>query len=224
MHRVNVEGTERLCAIAESCGVRRLVLVSSAAVYAPGPMLGADETRPTEPDDAYGTSKLDSERAARRSLGERVTVLRPCSVYRTGPCPFVDTLASLVRGAELPLVGEGSNPIDLVHSDDLAQAIASATEGKGEGGVFNVAGGESASFRELGEAAAEALGVRARWVAASAPDPRFPSELWEAATVPRTLSIERARRELAYAPARRWRTEIVRALTAAPGPASSATG
>ncbi|HET6202479.1 MAG TPA: NAD-dependent epimerase/dehydratase family protein [Planctomycetota bacterium] len=226
LHRANVEGTSRLADLAR--GARRFVLVSTTAVYAPGPLFDADEESAVGPDEPYALSKLEAERAARRALGGRLTVLRAVTVYRTGPCPFVAALAHLVREEALPLVGEGRVPIDFVHADDLASAVVGAAEGRGPGATFNVAGPEPAPLRELLDSVAARLGVAPGWLpaarpgdppsAALAPPDRFAPPLYAAAAVQRTVSIARARRELGYAPTRSWRVEVPWAVDALRGP------
>ena len=56
LERVNVEGTRILCAAAADAGVERLVFLSSASIYRPGEMIGADEATAVEPADGYGRS------------------------------------------------------------------------------------------------------------------------------------------------------------------------
>jgi len=62
----------------ESCrriGARRLLFVSTAAVYAPGPLAMAEDL-PVMPASAYGRSKADAEALVRAQTDVPVTVLR----------------------------------------------------------------------------------------------------------------------------------------------------
>ncbi len=218
----NVRGVEVAAAAAHAAGCRRVVLVSSAAVYAPGPMRDAGEDTPVGPPDAYGQSKLAGEVTARRLLAGALTILRPVSVFASSrSSPFLDVLRAVVAAGRIPLVGDGATPLDLVHADDLATAIAAAAEGRGAGGVFNVCGKEPAPFLALARVAAVALGVPLVTVSSPAELPTFPAWLCEVAAVPRTLSDRRARVELGYAPMRAWREEVTAALrvSGATGPA-----
>ncbi len=221
--RINVKGTERICRQAEAGGVRTMVLISTAAVYGSAPSLNADESRPPVPEGSYAASKAAAESVARSILGERLTILRPVTVYRTGACPFIDQLAMMIRSGSLPRVPGRNPPIDLVHVDDLALAIAAAL-GRGAGQVLNVAGPEPIPYLHLGDLAAAALGIRPAWVPAAAPEEKaepglappesFPPHLYSAATVTRTLSCGRARAILDYRPTRSAEVEIPRALQA----------
>src|SRR3989454_2027202 len=76
---VNVGGTENVLRAADDAGVRRVVLVSSTAVY------GVPEKHPIEEDDPlvgvghYGESKIEAERVALgfHGRGLPVVVVRP---------------------------------------------------------------------------------------------------------------------------------------------------
>ena len=167
--QANRVGTHNLARLAAEMGVKRLVFISSGMVYRPGVMSFADESFPVGTEDAYGRSKLDSEAIARTHLNTRLTSLRLPSVYITGLCPFLEQLAGAVLHEALPLVGDGSIPMDLVHGDDLADAIVRAAQGHGRGGTFNICGTSKPSYRGLIDVAAEALGVQANWVPAAPP-------------------------------------------------------
>lgn len=218
LRAVNERGTQAAAAAVRDAGDARLVLVSSAAVYAAGALLEADEDTPLAPADPYGQSKLTGERAARAALGERVTILRPVSVYATHrPSPFLAAVRAVGAARRLPLIDGGRTPIDLVHADDLAGAIVAAIEGRGAGGVFNVPGAEAAPFLELARLAASVLGVEVEVVAGEELTRRgftgeFDRWLLDVAAIPRTVAGHRASAALAYAPTRAWRCEIAAAL------------
>ena len=210
---VNVGGTARLAELAAEAGVERFVFMSSAMVYAPGAFVGAAEDEPIGAVDAYGQSKVLGEQAVTLAFGERATILRPGSVYRTGRCPVVDHAAMWIGAAnELPYVGEGDTPIDFVHVDDVAELVANAIASDAPGGPFNVAGPAPAPYRALIETLARAVGREVRLVEVDHPAAIDPP-LREIATVPRTLSIARAREQLGYRPTKRWDVELAAALT-----------
>ena len=209
----NVLGTEVAVAAARAVGAR-VVFVSSAAVYAPGPMEDAGEDTALGPADAYGQSKLAGERTARRALGENLTILRPVSVYASDrPSPFLAAVRAVIAAGRVPVAPPGRTPIDFVHATDLAAAIVAATEGRGRGGVFNVPGPSAAPFLELVRFAASTLGAPLDLVAL---DDRsragFSPWLLEVAAVPRTVSGRLARDVLGYAPSSDWRRDLGAAL------------
>lgn len=86
LRRVNVEGVERITALALAAGVRVFVHVSSTSVYGPYRGVPFVESAPREPQDDYGRSKRDGEDIVWRRISEGlpVVVLRPCTVYGPG--------------------------------------------------------------------------------------------------------------------------------------------
>lgn len=150
--RVNVEGA---AAVAEACvqaGARRLVHVSSVAVY--GPSLGGvvtEETPTRAVGDPYGDTKLAGEQAVRDVAGRaaagpagrplELVVLRPTMVY--GPRVASWTLTPLrALAAGLPMAfGAGDYLLDAVYVDDVAEAacLALASPAAADG-TFNVTG------------------------------------------------------------------------------------
>jgi len=214
--RVNVEGSERLFRAAAAAGVERVVYVSSAGVYASEDTLGMTEEHPVGSDHAYCRSKFEGEERGREILGDRLTVLRPVTIYSTGPCPVFVALGRLLAANHpVPHNGGADTPADMVHVDDLAEAIALAAQGRGAGGVFNIAGPEPAPFRAMVDAMAARMGLTPNWQPADSGAPFEPVTVMAAMT-PHTVSIDRARRELGYAPRRSVIDEIGRAHLASP--------
>lgn len=78
-YRANVEGGLCLLGAMRTCGVRRLVFSSSAAVYGESERQPLDEAAPTAPSSPYGDTKLAFERALQwydRAYGIRHVSLR----------------------------------------------------------------------------------------------------------------------------------------------------
>ncbi|MFF6775873.1 NAD-dependent epimerase/dehydratase family protein [Streptomyces sp. NPDC012637] len=118
---VNVDGTAALMDEARRCGVERIVHLSTAAVYGPGPHrgIGVNEKAPAPASPASRT-RLLGERAA---LDAGATVLRPGLVTGTGDRWVVPALAALLE--QLPGRWDGgSGLLSLVDADDLARLVA----------------------------------------------------------------------------------------------------
>ena len=173
--RVNVDGTAAVVAAAGAEGVRRLVMMSTIAVYGRAAGRRLDEDSPARPATFYGDTKLQAERvalAARTPDGAPLaTVLRPAAVY--GPRVkgnYERLVQAIARGRFVP-VGRGDNRRTLVFEQDLARAAALAVQHPSAAGrIYNVSDGTSHSLREIIEAIAAALGRRApRWYAPVAP-------------------------------------------------------
>lgn len=139
--------------------VERLVLVSSAYVYAPAEATRTEDDAP-KPVDVYGHTKLMVESlfgAFALATSRSLVVLRPCAIY--GPNdPHKKAISRFVecalRGEPPTLKGAISFARDYVHVDDAARAVVSAvalpraSEG-GEIRTFNVCTGGAWSAVEL---------------------------------------------------------------------------
>ncbi|MEU6120237.1 NAD-dependent epimerase/dehydratase family protein [Streptomyces sp. NPDC047117] len=118
---VNIVGTGALLREAERAGVRRIVHLSTAAVYGLGPHRGiaVDEIAPA-PVSAASRTRLAGERAA---LDAGAVVLRPYLITGAGDRWVVPALAELVR--RVPARWDGGDArLSLVDVRDLAALIA----------------------------------------------------------------------------------------------------
>jgi len=152
---VNIDGTRRVLAAAGSSAVRRLVVTSSSAAYGSHPdnPIPIGEGHPLRPNQYfyYSAHKAEQEALVRRFSEEHpaveTVVLRPCVVI--GPHINNPTGESL-RQKVMIAVRNPEVPVQLIYEDDAAEAIFLAATGRPTG-VFNVAGGGMATFREIGQ-------------------------------------------------------------------------
>jgi nucleoside-diphosphate-sugar epimerase len=135
-HRANVEGTRNVFRALLDAGVRRVVHVSSVAVYGMG-ATGAitedhaqlSETSRRWPWSVYAISKAVSEQLAwalAREHGLALTTVRPCTIYGAFDPNFMPVFRRLIG---LPLtVMPAWLHIGFVYAGDVADAIALALE------------------------------------------------------------------------------------------------
>lgn len=110
IHRVNVDGTERLLEHARRAGVRRMLFVSSiAAKFADAPHYH------------YAASKRAAESLVLES-GLRTLIVRPTIVLGTGS-PIGQRLRTLALAPVIPVFGDGHTRIQPIHVDDLAAIL-----------------------------------------------------------------------------------------------------
>jgi UDP-glucose 4-epimerase len=171
IRRVNVEGAIRL-ADAASGLVRRFVFLSSVKVH------GEDsgnasytEVDAPLPEDIYGRTKLEAERAltgiAERG-GMELMVLRPPLVYGPGvKANFLRLLSWVASGLPLPLASV-RNRRSLIYVGNLVDAIARCAEHPAARGPFLVSDGETVSTPELVSRIARAL-ERPAWLVPAPP-------------------------------------------------------
>lgn len=168
--RVNTEATIALARQAAQAGVKRFVFLSSAKVNGeltpPGRAFTADDD--PAPEDAYGISKLEAERALRSLCLEtsmEFVVIRPPLVYGPGVRGnFQAMVRMLRRGVPLPL-GAIHNRRSLIALDNLIDLIMICLVHPGAANqVFMAADGEDVSTSALLRKVAAAYGLPARLI------------------------------------------------------------
>ncbi|HEY3219490.1 MAG TPA: NAD(P)-dependent oxidoreductase [Gemmatimonadales bacterium] len=162
----NRDGTANVLEAARDAAVRRLLFVSSLAVAGPTtPGHPIDESRPAAPVTDYGRSKLAAEvlvRAMPSSLPW--TIVRPPVVYGEWDRGTLK-IFQLARRGVVPVFGDGSQELSVIHAEDLARSlIAAATSPATVGRVYFAAHPTTTTSRELVRAAGRALGRTPRIV------------------------------------------------------------
>jgi len=226
--KVNLQGTRNVFEAAIRAGVKRLVYASSVAAYGfhpenPQPLTEEVPARGSE-SFYYSAQKAELEDLLEELLPGEVEpyVFRPCIVAGPRATMLVEQTVDAVRvGDPLPLLRKGLEklplvapvlpdpgvPLQLVHHDDVARALAAAICGDGPPGVYNLAGEGEIHVRDL----ARALGWR--WVpiprqavgagTAAARRLSFASAKLEwaiAAETPVLMDTAKARRDLSWKP------------------------
>jgi nucleoside-diphosphate-sugar epimerase len=224
----NVLGTTNVARAAARAGARRFVYTSSAAVYGtrreqPEPIR---EDEPLRPNSRlfYARHKAQAELTVTEALAGSRTDLymfRPCAIvgpHATGagggrvPAPLREAARWSARAGLRPLLPPPPVPLQYVHEDDVAQAVALAVEGQGRPGTYNLAGEGSLSAAEsLRMLGFGPLPVPGRLVAASLRalalvPPLVPAVGWpELVSGSLLVDTGKARRELGWQP--RWTSE-----------------
>src|SRR5512133_3706008 len=146
---VNVGGTGNVLQAARDAGVRRVVFISSTAVY------GVPEKHPIEEDDSlvgvgwYGESKIDAE-ALCRVAGVETTIIRPKTFIGPERLGVFEILFDWIReGRRIYILGDGSNRYQLLAVADLVDGIVrAATSQAAANETFNLGATEFRSVRE----------------------------------------------------------------------------
>ena len=138
---VNVEGTEVVLRAALAEGVRRVVYVSSTAVYGVPPVHPITEETPLDPLGTYGVSKVEAEDVCRRFErdGLEAVVLRPKTFLGPGRLGVFEILFEWIReGRRIYVIGSGQNRYQLLAVEDLVDAIVLAAGNAPSGAVLNL--------------------------------------------------------------------------------------
>jgi nucleoside-diphosphate-sugar epimerase len=126
---VNVEGTRILLEAALAAGVRKVILVSSSAVYGVPPRNPVDASVWPNPQESYGEAKLAGEKVGREYVerGLDISVVRPRTILGHGRLGIFQILFEWVRrGRPIYTLGPGTNRYQFVHADDLAEVCLRA--------------------------------------------------------------------------------------------------
>ena len=145
---VNVAGTENVLQGARDAGVRRVVFISSTAVY------GVPGKHPIEEDDplvgvgSYGESKIDAEGLCRVAAVE-TTIVRPKTFIGPERLGVFEILFDWIReGRRIYILGQGHNRYQLLAVEDLVDAIVRAgTVPEAARQTFNIGATEFGTVR-----------------------------------------------------------------------------
>ena len=169
---VNVGGTVSLMEAMRDVGVRRVVLISSGAVYGDQGSQPLVESAIPNPRSPYAVSKLAAEYYV-RSIGDlwgiETVSLRVFNAYGPGqhipashPPVIMSMLRQALRGGTIMVHGDGTQTRDYVFVDDVVNAmIAASTAPDLDNRVINVGSGQETSVRELVQMVLELTGTRA---------------------------------------------------------------
>jgi nucleoside-diphosphate-sugar epimerase len=222
---VNVAGTENVCRAALVAGAGRVVHMSSSSVYRMGHGRAVDETFPLAPfRDPYPITKAAADRAVQRMIAKDrlpAVIVRPDQIFGPGDRLHFGQMADRLRAGRGVMVGSGDNAMPFVYATDVVQGLLLALDhDRAVGHAYNITSDRPLTQREFLRAIAEEIGARpprlrvpyralylagsvAERVAMVMPSSRRPpiTRLGVAFFgTDNRFSIDKARRELGYAP------------------------
>jgi UDP-glucose 4-epimerase len=166
---VLVDGTFEVAQAAADAGVRKVIAASSASVYGLAAQFPtAEQHHPYDNDTFYGAAKVFNEgilRSFHAMRGLDYVALRYFNVY--GPRMDIYGLYTevLIRwieritAGEPPLIlGDGSQTMDFVFTEDIARANVLAAQSEVTDEVFNIGSGSETSLTELAQALLQVMG------------------------------------------------------------------
>lgn len=180
-HQLYLEGMRNLIAWLAPAGRKpRLVYTSSTGVYGQDDGSLVNESSPTEPATDTAKILVETEKlllAAGREKDFPALILRAAGIY--GPDRGY-LLKQFLRG-EARIDGAGTRTLNMVHRDDLIQALIAALERGKAGEVYNAVDNEPVSQLEF-----------FRWLAAQLGKP-LPPVTPEGAVAPRKRGLTNKR-------------------------------
>lgn len=159
-NQVNVGGTVTLMEAMREVGVRRVVFISSGAIYGDQSSQPVREDAIPNPRSPYAVSKLAAEyyvRTIGALWGIETVILRVFNAYGPGqhlPPVHAPVIPNFLRQARLNgtlvVQGDGSQTRDYIYLSDVVGAMAAAATSPGIAQVtINIGSGREVSVREL---------------------------------------------------------------------------
>ena len=172
-----INGTRRVLEFARHCKARRLLYVSSGAVYGPQPpdLERIPEDYPCRPVTEYGIAKYEAEQMCLDSGIE--TVIARCFAF-VGPYlnrnihfAIGNFIRDCLAGQDIVIKGDGTPYRSYLYADDLVRWLFKAMfEGK-TGCAYNIGSDRAVSIRELVETVQKVLHSENRIVVCKASVP-----------------------------------------------------
>jgi dihydroflavonol-4-reductase len=226
--RINAQGTESVLEAARSAGVGRAVHLSSAGVFGAVKKGGtALESALPRPITVYDRTKLEGEQTALRFAREglNVLIIRPGWAYGPGDKRTFKLIKAICSGRFL-MATRGKGLQTPVYIDDLVRGLLLALEKGKWGQIYHLAGAEILTVRDMVGEIAAVCGTRVPRLYLPALPARFAALLLDALFRPlrreppfgrsklafftdsKPLSIDKARRDLGYAPEVPFKTGV----------------
>lgn len=155
----NTVGTLNVLKVANELGIKKIVMASSAGVYGQAVDIPQDEaTHPTEPNWAYGVSKLATEKYAtifQEMYGMKIASLRYGIVY--GEREWYGRVLTIflkraLEGQPLVVFGNGKQVRDFVNVGDVVDMnMRCLIDEKANNQIFNVSTAKGTDINTLAE-------------------------------------------------------------------------
>lgn len=161
---VNVLGAKNVCAAARANDIRRIIFISSVAVYGFSTP-GTDEDGSLNPFNDYGRTKKEAEQVFRQWLNEDPThrslsIIRPTVVFGERNRGNVYNLLKQIASRFFVMIGDGTNRKSMAYVENVAAFIEhSLTLGSGEH-ISNYVDGPDLDMNTLVSEVRRFLGAR----------------------------------------------------------------
>ncbi len=172
---INVGGTVSVMEAMRDVGVRRVILISSGAIYGDQGQQPLVESAPPNPGSPYAVSKLAAEHYVHTIgalWGIETVALRVFNAYGPGqplaaahPAVVPHFLRQVSHGGSMVIHGKGEQTRDFVYLDDVVAAmVAAASAPTINRSVINIGSGTETSIQALGQSVLEAAGIKSEWI------------------------------------------------------------
>lgn len=156
----NIHGTLNVLEACKTAGVRKVVFTSSISIFGEPRYTPVDECHPQDNTTIYGATKIAGEHLC-REFGRRglpYSIIRPYNIYGPRQSPKNGAFSQVVprwirciqRGQPIIINGDGSQTMDLVHVEDMAEAhLLALVNERADGEAFNIGTGVATTAKAL---------------------------------------------------------------------------
>jgi nucleoside-diphosphate-sugar epimerase len=151
---VNRDGTRNILQASRDARVRKMVYLSSSAVFGVPKEAPITPKTPPDPAEDYGAAKLAGEIICRELAdgGLDVSIVRPRTIMGHGRLGIMQIVFEWIsQGSDVFVMGRGDNRYQFVHADDLADACLLAARRPGSA-TYNIGTDRFGTMRETLEA------------------------------------------------------------------------
>ncbi|HUD44684.1 MAG TPA: NAD(P)-dependent oxidoreductase [Patescibacteria group bacterium] len=148
--RINIDGTKNVLDAALKNKIKRLVYISSTAVYGVPKHLPETEESPLDPIGYYGISKITGEKLCQEFMkkGLEINIIRPktfLGIERLGV--FSLWFEAIYNSRKLYILGQGNNKYQLLAVTDVAEAVQKALVSSAKNEIFNIGAKDFGTWR-----------------------------------------------------------------------------
>ena len=163
--RVNVEGTSTVMQAAAAVGVRRVIDVSTVAVYGLPDEKPFNEETPhaAQLTTLYACTKREAEKIVRQTVAEHgmeLVVLQPGAVIGAGDTRATGQYLSELLHGRLPLMSFSETQMNFIHVEDVCDAVERCLTADDVVGQTYLLGGTQMTMWAYLEMISEIAGVR----------------------------------------------------------------
>ena len=169
IHRLNVDGSLNVVHIAANCGLKRVVITSTAGIL--GPAIDGPVHEDSPPPDHFFTPYEESKFALEKALKElpkaspEVVIVNPTRVYGPGLLSESNGVTKMIgkylQGKWRFIPGSGNSLGNYVLVDDVVEGHLLAMK-NGKAGERYILGGEDITYNRLFEISREEGGINYR--------------------------------------------------------------
>ena len=134
---INYKASAKLAIVAKKVGIKRFIFASSCSLYGAGGSQALIEDSPSNPQTAYGKSKVYAEQAISKLAEENFSpvFMRNATAFGFSPRMRFDIVVNSLTGYakidnEIKILGDGKPWRPLVHVKDICRSIIAVLEAK----------------------------------------------------------------------------------------------